>query len=83
MKNAYHMLKMISSAMITDLAVSVASLVAFEVLASFVPGAGVVVAGLVNFFVVFAGGSLFLKLLGLFFTRLNRESRRYKRGRNA
>ena len=68
-----NMLKTISSAMITDLAVSAASLVAVEVLASFVPGAGVVVAGLVNFFVVYAGGLLFLKLLGLFFTRLNRN----------
>ena len=65
-----NLLKTIASAVISNIATGLAGLLALELLSSLVPGMEIVIGGVVNFCVVYMAGLLFLKLLGLFFSKI-------------
>ena len=56
-------LKVLASAVLTNLLTQLAGVFAIEVAASFIPGAGVVVCGVGNFAVVYIAGIIFLQTL--------------------
>lgn len=64
-------LKMISSAVLTNLATQLAGGFAIQFAASFVPGAGMIAAGAINFAVTYLAGLIFLNTL----TRLFKVTR--------
>ena len=63
MKFEKNRLKVLSSAVLTNLVTQLAGVFAIEVAASFIPGAGIVVCGAGNFAIVYIAGIIFLQTL--------------------